>query len=202
MSDHQLPAERPRSAFSRLPESPQEDSPPPERNEKGQFTRDGYWSEERREAQREIARKMIAEGRFGGQNGFHRRKSKKFQEILAERAVEKANTFEQKLDAMIAQSRDKRLQLEAIREYRQMEEWATKNAREEERDYRDMTHDQLNTRLLEIMSEAMGLDMTGFLSEPIEGTATEESAMERMDALAREIAAEEEDEQDVGDQAA
>ena len=127
-----------------------------------------FWTPERREAQRQRAKEMIREGKFGAANGFHRRKTKRFQEIAAEHAQSKAEEIIQKLDAMIfSQHKDKRLQLEAIREYMKMEDWAVKNSREDEREFRAMTNDQLDGRLLEMLGEALGLDLEGIIDADV-----------------------------------
>lgn len=116
-------------------------------------------TDEEREQARQNAKDMIAAGKFGAANGFHRRKTKRFQEIAAEHAREKADVIVDRLDAML-NSQDKRIQLEAIREYRAMEDWSVKNSREDEKELRKLTNDQLDERLLEMMGEAMGVDFT------------------------------------------
>jgi hypothetical protein len=124
---------------------------------------DTYWTPARREEQRQKMLQLHVEGRAGGQNGFHRRRTKKFQEIAAEHAQEKADEIIEKLDAMIfGQHKDKRLQLEGIREYMRMEDWAVKNAREDEKEFRKLSGTQLDKRLLELMGDALGVDFSAF----------------------------------------
>lgn len=183
----ELPA-RPRSAFA-PPQAPDQDIESVEDGEQEvEYGKDGrrlggaatsrfvseYWTEERREEQRQRMRDLMAQGRVGGQNGFHRRKTKPFQQIAAEHAQSRAEEYIQKLDDMIfGQSKDKRLQLEAIREFMKMETWAVQNAREDEREFRAMTNDQLDSRLLELLGEALGIDLT----EIVEGEVVEEETL-------------------------
>lgn len=128
-----------------------------------------HWTPERKEEQRQKMLALHAAGKAGGQHGFHRRRAKKAQEILAERFQEEADKIWQRLEAMLDQPKDKRLQLEAIRELAKFEEWSTKNAREDEKELRKLSGAQLDTRLLEMMGEALGIDFSAFKGdfEPI-----------------------------------
>jgi hypothetical protein len=138
------------------------------------FASPEYWTPERRKEQAERAKRMIVEGKFGSANGFHRRKTKPFQEIVAEKAQARADEIVTQLEAMIfSQSKDKRLQLEAIRELAKFETWAVQNSREDEREFRAMTNQQLDERLLMILGESLGLDLS-----VIEGTSVEEDALQ------------------------
>lgn len=134
-----------------------------------------FWTDERREAQRQKMLQLHAEGKMGGQNGFHRRRTKKAQEILAEKTQAKADEIWEKLWAMIQQSKDKRLQLEAIRELAKMEDWAVKNSREDEKEFRNLSGAQLNALLLERMGDALGVDFGSFLQQPVDGEVVAES---------------------------
>lgn len=122
-----------------------------------------FWTAERRAAQSRKAKELMAQGKFGGQNGFHRRRTKKFQELAAEHAQEKAERIIEKLDAMIDQPKDKRLQLEAIREYMKMEAWSVQNARDDEKDFKKLSGKELDSRLLSLMGEALGIDFSQFV---------------------------------------
>lgn len=187
MSEQQLaddlPA-RPRSAFAAAPEDP-------ERAKDGRklggatnprFSKE-YWTEERRQEQSERAKEMIKSGTFGAKNGFHRRKTKSFQEIATEHAQQRADEMVKKLDAMIFdQQKDKRLQLEAMREYMKMETWTHQNAREDEKLYRSMTNQQLDSALLDVLGEALGLDLSGIVdAEVVEDVIAELPAGEEVD---------------------
>lgn len=166
----ELPA-RPRSAFAAAPDDT-------ERGKDGRklggatnprFSKE-YWTEERRREQSERAKQMIAEGRFGAANGFHRRKTKKYQEVAAEHAQARADDLIAKLDEIIF-TPGKRVnaqdQLRAIEMYMKMEDWAVKNSREDEKEFRSMTNEQLNGRLLEVLGEAMGLDLAGIVDAEV-----------------------------------
>lgn len=152
-----------------------------------------YWTPERREEQRQRALTAQAEGKWGGGAGFHRKRTKKAQEILAEKFQNEADQIWNKVWAMIEQSKDKRLQLEAIRELMKMEDWSVKNAREDVKEFRKLSGAQLDDRLLELMGDSLGLDFSQFkaqqqIPEVIDGVATElepcEDCTEAMQAVA------------------
>ena len=63
-------------------------------------------------------------------------------------------------DGEFITDKDKRLQLEGIRELGKFEAWAVANAREDEKEFRAMTNQQLDERLLTILGEAIGFDFT------------------------------------------
>ena len=129
------------------------------RRKRGTIADPSWWTEERRREQSERVKAMIKEGTFGGH--MSRRKTKPFQQLVAERAQERADDIIRTLEGMIFnQSKDKRLQLEGIRELGKFEAWAVANAREDEKEFRAMTNQQLDERLLTILGEAIGLDFT------------------------------------------
>lgn len=174
----ELPA-RPRSAFASEPEDIA-------RGKDGRrlggatnprFTSE-YWTPERREEQSRRAREAIAAGTFGAANGFHRRKTRKFQEIAAEHAQEKAEEIIQRLDAIIFNpNKHTNAQdiLRAIEMYGKFEDWSVKNSREDEKAFRSMTNEQLEARLLETLGEAMGLDLAGVFD--VEGEVVSEEVI-------------------------
>lgn len=146
-----------------------------------------YWTPERREEQRQKIKQLMAEGKVGGQNGFHRRKTKKFQEIAAEAAQKRADEIVGRLMAMIfGQNGDKRLQLEAIRELAKFEDWSVKNSREDEKAFRSMTNAQLDTALVEMMGEALGLDLSTL--GDAEGEVVSEEMLELSELTDEELA--------------
>lgn len=159
-----------------------------------------FWTEERREEQRQRAKAAIAAGTFGAANGFHRRKTKRFQEIAAEHAQERADQLVRKLDDIIHHSKSPEAVLRAIEMYAKFEDWAVKNSREDEKEFRKLTGDQLNARLLETIGEAMGIDFGAYLEAQAEVTdadVVEDGdepyvagiTCERCDADAREMTA-------------
>lgn len=174
---------RRRSAFA--PPAPPPEPEPPAPTKRGEIVLPGQaesfdpfdssnWTEERRQAQRQRMQRLMAEGRVGGQNGFGRKRIKKIQEFIAENYQQQPDLIIARLDGMLNQQKDKRLQLEAIREIFKAEEWATKNIREEERFYREMNEDELQSHLLEMMGEALGLDLTGITLSDLEADVVED----------------------------
>ena len=112
----------------------------PETRPESGFSRTG-WTPEQRERKRETALRLVAEGKFGGaaigrlggyrtHQEYHRKKL--MQEAVAENGRKNTQGIIKALEGML-NSGDKRIQLEAIREYRAVEDWTQKNLREEER---------------------------------------------------------------------
>jgi hypothetical protein len=165
---------RPRSAFAARAEpkveevlvAPASSSP---------FTKE-YWTKERRDEQRAKIMAQMAAGTMGRQNGHGRQKTKKVQEIVAEHAREQAALINERLDGMLNQTRDKRIQLEAIDRMFRAEEWSTKNSREEERHYKDMGDGELDAHLLDVLADALGMD----LGEIVDATVVEDADPEAM----------------------
>lgn len=157
-----------------------------------EFQKD-YWTPERREEQRQRALEQQAAGKWGGGAGYHRRRTKKAQEILAEKFQEQADVIWNKLWAMIEQSGNKNLQLAAIDRLAQFEDWAVKNAREDVKEFRKLSGQQLDERLLELMGESLGLDFSQFkeqMQNPvIEGHATELDPCESCTEAMQDVAA-------------
>lgn len=189
MSDEILPAEvaeRPQSAFGSRHAVLDKDGKQLRGFTKESF-HESHWTPARREEQRQKMLALHAAGKAGGQNGFHKRRSKKFQEIVAEMAQERAEEIWRELESMIFdQTKDKRLKLEAIRDLARYEEFAVKNSREDEKELRKLSGAQLDVRLLEMVGEAMGIDFTAFaqdMQQPaINGTCTDVEPCEACDA--------------------
>jgi hypothetical protein len=185
---------RPRSVFAARDQPP---APPAVSD--NPFSK-GYWTEERRQEQREKMLALRANGMTGG-----RKRAKKAQEIVAEHYQEQAEVIIAKLDGMLSQNRSRELQLAAIDRIFRAEEWATKNARDEERHFKDMGESELEQYLIGMVGEALGLDLSLGEGDVVDGTVVEDDydPMERQlggDAL-REAVAEREEEDDVGDSA-
>ena len=161
MAEDQLQSQLPQrqSAFARsstsIPRTPDGKFP-----KKGTPEYDAAFTPEYREQRRQEVQRLIAEGKFGGKNGFHRRKTKKAHEILAERAQAHADELWEVLIGNVRQKKDRHLQLKAIEQILGTENWSVKNSREEEKDLRGMTNAQLDERLLDILGEGLGLDLT------------------------------------------
>ena len=136
------------------------------------FTKD-YWTAERREQQRQKMLALIAAGKAGP--GFGRKRAKKAQEIVAEHYQEQAEVIIQKLDGMLSQNRSKELQLAAIDRIFRAEEWATKNARDEEKHFKDMGEVELEAYLVGMVGEALGLDISGMDAEITEAEVVEDA---------------------------
>jgi hypothetical protein len=118
-----------------------------------------YWTPERREAQREIALRMMQEGRMGGQHGRSGPpRIKKAYELLAERAAKRADDMDKRLAAML-NHKDARIRLEAIREYLKAEDMAAKHRREDERDLMNLSGVELDSLVLETLAAVMGGEM-------------------------------------------
>ena len=160
---------RPRSVFAGRGEPPgslaRPDNP---------FSKD-FWTPAKRQEQREKMNALIAAGKAGRANGFGRKRAKKAQEIVAEHYQQQAEVIIEKLDGMLSQNRSKDLQLSAIDRIFKAEEWATKNARDEEKHFKDMGESELEAYLIGIIGEALGLDLGDV--QVVEGTYVEDDAL-------------------------
>jgi hypothetical protein len=132
-----------------------------------------------RERKREIALRLVADGKFGGavagrlggyrtHQAYHRKVL--MQEAVAENARKNTQGIIKALEGML-NSGDKRIQLEAIREYRAVEDWTQKNLREEERELRNLKGDELDDALKDALASVLGVDLA--LLESIDGEAEE-----------------------------
>lgn len=92
------------------------------------------------------------------------------QEALAENAQKNTQGIIKALEGML-NSPDKRIQLEAIREYRAVEDWTQKNLREEERELRKLKGAELDDALKGALADVLGIDLS--LLESIDGEAEE-----------------------------
>lgn len=121
------------------------------------FAAPDYWTPERREAQREKAKRMIAEGRFGGKPGQGGRpRIKTATEVVAEKAAEKGEQLAKQLINIALNNPDPRRQIEAMDRLLGAEQTVEKNKREDERELSKMEGDELNKLLIERIAELTG----------------------------------------------
>jgi hypothetical protein len=133
---------------------------PLEAQERGHSTRrsgfadPNYWTEERRQKQREWAKKAIQEGRFGGKKGQGGRpRIKTATEIVAEEAQKSGAQIARRLKDIALNNPDPRRAIEAMDRLLGSEQTVEKNKREDERELMKMEGDELNTVLLERLAE-------------------------------------------------
>lgn len=132
------------------------------------FASPEYWTEQRREEQREKAKRMIAEGRFGGKPGQGGRpRVKSATEVIAERAAANGDKLAKRLMDIALTSPDPRRTIEAIDRLTTAEQTVEKNKREDERELMKMEGDELNELLMERLQELTGQEFD------IEGSAEE-----------------------------
>lgn len=121
------------------------------------FASPEYWTEERRQRQREWAKRAIAEGRFGGKPGQGGRpRIKSATEVVAEEAAAKGREMAKRLSDIALHNPDPRRAIEAMDRLMGAEQTIEKNKREDERELMKMEGDELNELLLERIAELTG----------------------------------------------
>lgn len=132
------------------------------------FASADYWTEERRQKQREWAKQAIAEGRFGGRPGQGGRpRIKTATEVIAEKTAEKGDQIAKRLIDIALNHPDPRRTIEAIDRLTGAEQVVEKNKREDERELMKMEGDELTKVLIERIAELTGTEYD------YEGTAEE-----------------------------
>ena len=122
------------------------------------FASQSYWTPERREAQREQAKRLIAAGRLGGREFGKmggRPKVKTATQLLAEKARDRAEKMDRKLNGML-DDRSPVVQAMAIDRYLAAEAKVEKDMREDERELAKLNSEELDTVLIELLMEATG----------------------------------------------
>lgn len=123
------------------------------------FAAPSYWTDERRQKQREWAKNAIQEGRFGGKPGQGGRpRIKSATEVVAEKAAEKGAQMARRLAEIALHHPDPRRAIEAMDRLMGAEQTVQKNMREDEKELLKMEGDELNKILLERIAELTGQD--------------------------------------------
>lgn len=121
------------------------------------FAAPGYWTEERKQKQREWAKVRIAEGRFGGKPGQGGRpRVKSATEVIAERAAANGDKIAKRLVDIAVGNPDPRRAIEAMDRLTAAEQTVAKNQREDERELLNMEGDELNELMMERLKELTG----------------------------------------------
>jgi hypothetical protein len=121
------------------------------------FASDQYWTPERREAQRQWAKKAREEGRFGGrQPGAGRPRTKTVSEVVSERAQENGERIARRLLNMV-DHKNPTVSLGAIDRIHTMEQAVQKNMREDERELMKLSGKSLDQVFAQTLSE-LGVD--------------------------------------------
>lgn len=124
---------------------------------RGGFASPDYWTPEKRAEQREKAKRMIAEGRFGGKPGQGGRpRIKSATEVIAEKAAEKGDQLAKRLMDIALNNPDPRRAIEAMDRLMNAEQTVEKNKREDEKELQKMEGDELNELLMERIAELTG----------------------------------------------
>jgi hypothetical protein len=128
------------------------------------------WPAERRQRQREQARRLHAKGRLGGaENGrkgaaARQRKvdeeARLVHEAVAALGRQKANEIVAKLDDML-RSDSPRVQLAAIGQIFAAEAWVARHGLDADDDLAAMSEDELDAELATVLSDFLGIDFCG-----------------------------------------
>jgi len=127
---------------------------PPSRRLSG-FASQEYWTPERKQAQKELAKKMHDEGRFGGRQPGAGRPRKK---TIAETVVEKAEpeVIARELNAMVKHKAPS-VKLGAIDRIKAFEDSYQKNMRDDEKEILKLSGKALDQAFAETLAE-LGID--------------------------------------------
>jgi hypothetical protein len=118
------------------------------------FASPAYWTEERRQKQREWAKQAIREGRFGGKPGQGGRpRNKTVTEVVADEANKNGSLIARELLSIVRSNPDPRRKIEAIDRLVSAQQTVSKDQREDERELLKMEGDELTQILLERLSE-------------------------------------------------
>lgn len=132
---------------------------PPARRLSG-FADPAYWEGTdpktglpRREAQRQLARKLHAEGRLGGrQPGAGRPRTKTVAEVVSETAQQKSDVIARKLMEMV-NHKSPSISLGAIDRIHTFEQAVQKNMRDDEKEILKLSGKSLDQALADVLSE-------------------------------------------------
>lgn len=118
-----------------------------------------YWTPERRQAKREEAKRLIAEGKFGGrQPGAGRPRIKTVSEVIAEEAQKDGKKIYRELQQMVLNNKSHGIKLGAIDRILKAEQDVLKNMRDDERDIASLGGKDLQNALFEELV-ALGADI-------------------------------------------
>lgn len=118
------------------------------------FASKEYWTPERREAQKQLARKLYEEGRLGGrQPGAGRPKTKTVSEVVSEKAQDKGEQIARKLLDIALTNKAPSLNLSAIDRLIAYEQNYQKNMRDDEKEILKLSGKSLDDELARVLSE-------------------------------------------------
>ena len=114
-----------------------------------------YWTPERRKEKSEQAKRLVAEGKFGGkQPGAGRPRIKTVSEVISEEAQKDGNKIYRELKQMMFDNRSPGIKLAAIDRVLKAEQDVLKNMRDDEREIAKLGGRQLQEALLEELLNA------------------------------------------------
>lgn len=117
------------------------------------FADPAYWTPEKREAQRQMARKLHEEGRLGGrQPGAGRPRTKTVAEVVSETAQQKSDVIARKLMEMV-NHKSPSISLGAIDRIHTFEQAVQKNMRDDEKEILKLSGKSLDQALADVLSE-------------------------------------------------
>lgn len=118
------------------------------------FASPEFWTEERRQKQREWAKKAHEDGRFGGrQPGAGRPKIKTVAQVISEEAQKDGTAIYRELKLMALQHKSPAIKLGAIDRILNAEQTVQKNMRDDEKELLKLTGKSLDEKLIEVMEE-------------------------------------------------
>ena len=117
------------------------------------FADPSYWTQERREAQRQLAKKLYQEGRLGGkQPGAGRPRKQSVSEVVSEAASKNADLIARELISMVKHPAPS-IKLGAIDRIEKLDQNYQKNMRDDEKEILKLSGKSLDDEVSRVLAE-------------------------------------------------